>query len=191
MTYRQGSDPRMVGMPRGITTSSLILTAMFSAVLAVLSQISVPLPGGVPITLQTFAVAFLAVNLGPKLGTLSVFIYLLLGAAGIPVFSGLRGGLDVLIGPTGGYLIGFLPLAALCGAGARRRIVSCIALCMAGLLICHLIGLLFYYHRMGTWILPTVPFMLAKDIPTLLAAIFLGRSTAKRLVLFARPEERI
>ena len=176
---------------KGITTRGMILTAMFTAVLAVLSQISIPLPGGVPITLQTFAVAFLAVNLGPKYGTLSVLIYLLIGAAGIPVFSGLRGGLDVLFGPTGGYLIGFLPLAFLCGAGSRRRIIPCIALCMAGLLVCHVIGLLFYYHRMETWILPTVPLMLAKDIPTLLVAVFLGRNTSKRLALLARPEERI
>lgn len=158
-----------------LTTKGLVLTAMFTAVLAVLSQISIPLPGGVPITLQTFAVVFLAVNLGSGYGTVSVLVYLLIGAAGIPVFANFNGGLGVLFGPTGGYLLGFLPLAALTGLGAKRRMGPCIALTMAGLTSCHVIGLFFYYHRLGTWLLPTVPLMLAKDIPLSVVAVVLGK----------------
>ena len=75
------------------STKTMIITAMFAAVIAVLAQIAFPLPSGVPVTLQTFAVALTGVVLGAKLGTISTFIYILLGAVGVPVFSGLNGGL--------------------------------------------------------------------------------------------------
>lgn len=176
---------------RTFTTRSLVMTAMFAAVLAVLSQISIPLPGGIPITLQTFAVAFLAVILGPKYGTLAVLVYLLIGAAGIPVFAGFSGGPDALLGPSGGYLFGFLPFAALTGLGARRKPVPSIALCITGLLSCHVIGLFYYYLVMKTWILPTVPLMLAKDIPTAIAALFLGRRLSGHVMRLASSNDRI
>ena len=64
----------------------MIITAMFAAVIAVLAQIAIPLPSGVPVTLQTFAVALTGVVLGAKLGTISTFIYILLGAVVFPYF---------------------------------------------------------------------------------------------------------
>lgn len=91
---------------------SLCVTALFAAILAVLSPLSIPLPfTPVPLSLGTFAVYLAAAAGGVRWGTLSVAVYLLLGAVGIPVFAGYSGGLQVLVGPTGGYLIGYLPLA--------------------------------------------------------------------------------
>ena len=82
------------------------MIGIFAALMAVCSWISIP--AAVPFTMQTFGI-FLAVGmLGGKRGSLSVCIYLLLGAAGLPVFSGFAGGLGYMMGATGGYIIGFL-----------------------------------------------------------------------------------
>ena len=89
-----------------LDTGDLALIALFAAVMAVCSWITVP--AAVPFTLQTMGV-FLAVGLlGGKRGTISVLVYLFLGAIGLPVFSGFAGGLGYMMGATGGYIIGFL-----------------------------------------------------------------------------------
>lgn len=87
-------------------TTDLVYTALCAALIAVCSWISIP--AAVPFTLQTFAV-FASLNLlGGKRGTTAVLVYILLGAVGLPVFSGFKGGPGVLLGTTGGYIIGFL-----------------------------------------------------------------------------------
>ncbi|MBF8807247.1 MAG: biotin transporter BioY [Enterococcus lacertideformus] len=85
----------------------LILAAEFAAIIAVLSQFTLPL-GLIPLTGQTFAIGLTATFLGKRTGTIAVFIYLLLGIIGLPVFSGMTGGISILFGPTGGYLFGFI-----------------------------------------------------------------------------------
>lgn len=87
--------------------------SIFAAIIAVCAQISIPMPVGVPFTLQTFAVPLAGIILGTKRGTLSVIVYVMLGIIGIPVFSGFRGGFAVLFGATGGYIISF-PVMVLC-----------------------------------------------------------------------------
>ena len=89
--------------------------------LILLAQISIPLPGGVPITLQTFGVALVGYLYGARASFQILLAYLLLGVCGLPVFSGLSGGLTHLIGPTGGFLWGFFPLAGLCCAEKEKR----------------------------------------------------------------------
>ncbi len=87
----------------------MALILSFTILLALLSQIRVPLPfTPVPMTLQTLGILFIGYYLGSRAGLLSIGLYLLLGAMGLPFFSGVKGGLLVLSGPTGGYLMGFL-----------------------------------------------------------------------------------
>lgn len=122
-------------------TQELARAALFAALIAICSWISIPT--AVPFTLQTFAV-FLALGvLGGKLGTLSVAVYLLLGAVGLPVFAGFQGGLGALLGTTGGYLAGFL-LTALTVWGAERRLGKSapvfLVSCLLGLALCYLFG---------------------------------------------------
>lgn len=97
-----------------ITTYQMAVTALMAAVMCVLGPISVPI-GAVPISLTNLVICFAVWLLGPKFGTLSVVVYLALGAVGLPVFSGYGAGLAKLAGPTGGYLIGFIPMALIGG----------------------------------------------------------------------------
>ena len=112
--------------------------AIFAVVLAVCSWICVPYV--VPFTLQTFGV-FLAVGvLGGRRGTLAVLVYILLGCMGLPVFAGFTGGIGILLGSTGGYILGFLPLAltmwAMEGLPGNRAVISAVSMVL-GLAACY------------------------------------------------------
>ena len=91
----------------------MIISALFAAIIGVLAQITVPLPL-VPITGETLAIGLAATILGARYGTLSVLIYLCMGAIGYPYFPNV-GGLGILFGPTGGFLVGFIPTAFIIG----------------------------------------------------------------------------
>lgn len=90
-----------------LQTRDLTLIALFAALMTICAWITVPMPD-VPFTMQTFGVFCTLLLLGGRRGTLSILLYLLLGAVGLPVFSGFRGGVGTLLGTTGGYLMGFL-----------------------------------------------------------------------------------
>lgn len=100
----------------------VVVPALLASLLAASAWISVPL-GSVPFTLQVFVVVLCALLLTPRQAAATLGVYLALGAIGAPVFSGGRGGLGVLLGPTGGYLMGFL-LAAVVGATLRQRLTD-------------------------------------------------------------------
>ena len=101
--------------PHALSTKELVIAGMFAALLAVLSQISIPMPTGVPITIQVFSIALTGVILGPRLGLLAVAAYILLGACGLPIFAGLKGGIQMLAGFTGGYIWSWPAMVTLAG----------------------------------------------------------------------------
>lgn len=124
-----------------LKTVELTYIALFAVLIAICSWISIPM--AVPFTLQTFAV-FLAVGiLGGKRGTLAVVIYILLGAVGVPVFSGFKGGFGVLIGPTGGYILGFILSALVMWLFEKfigtKTVVLAISM-VIGLILCYAFG---------------------------------------------------
>ena len=94
---------------------------LFAAVIAVMAQISIPMPLGVPMTMQTFAITLAAVVLGSKLSAIATLVYLLLGAVGVPVLDNFSGGIDKFVGPTGGFLISFPIRAYIIGLGVEHR----------------------------------------------------------------------
>lgn len=103
-------------------TTKLVVCALFTALIAVLAQVSIQLPfSPVPFTGQLFGVLLAGILLGKRFGVLSVIAYLLLGAAGAPIFSLGRGGLFILLGPTGGYLWGFIPAAYFSGLTTEKN----------------------------------------------------------------------
>ena len=105
-------------------TVDLCYIALFTALIAALAQISIPLPGGVPLTLQTFAIPLAGLVLGAKRGTMSTVIYVLLGAVGVPVFAGFKGGLGVVFGMTGGFIISFPLMALMAGFAVNKSAKS-------------------------------------------------------------------
>lgn len=107
---------------RRTATSHLVTAALVTALLAASAWISIPL-GAVPVTLQTFFVVLAALLLPARWVAASLGLYLLLGAAGLPIFSAGNGGLGVLFGPTGGYLVGFF-VGGTAGAVARATAVK-------------------------------------------------------------------
>ncbi|MCR4896455.1 MAG: biotin transporter BioY [Lachnospiraceae bacterium] len=93
---------------------------LFTALICVISQLpGIPLPGGVPMTLQTLILPLAGIILGPVNGTIASLIYLLLGIVGLPVFSGFKGGFGVLMGATGGFIISFPLLPLFAGLGLK------------------------------------------------------------------------
>ena len=91
----------------------LCVTAVFTALMCALSPLTVPMPTGVPITLQTFIIAFTAFSLGAKAAGAATLCYVLIGIAGLPVFSGFGAGVAALLSPTGGFIFAFPVFAVL------------------------------------------------------------------------------
>jgi biotin transport system substrate-specific component len=124
-----------------LTTYELVLCALCAAVTCVLAPISVPLAGEVPISLATFAVLLSGILLGAKYGAISQLVYVLLGSVGVPVFAGWTGGIGITLGVTGGYIIGYLPMAFVTGllyyrfgrneSGARKYAAMIVSMILA------------------------------------------------------------
>lgn len=171
---------------RALTTKEMVLIAMLTAVMAVCSWISVP--AEIPFTLQTFAVFCTVGLLGGRNALLSILVYILLGAVGIPVFSGPSGGIGILFGNTGGYIIGFVFIALICwlterifDSGFIVKIISMIA----GLAVMYAFGtawfMMLYTRKTGDISLIQVmkwcvtPFVIPDLIKLALAVVFTDR----------------
>lgn len=174
-----------------IRVSELTRAALFVVLISVCSWISIPT--AVPFTLQTFGVLCALGILGGRLGTLAVLAYLLLGAIGLPVFSGFMGGAGALFGPTGGYLVGFLagalaywPIERIWG---DRKWGAALGMCSA-LLACYAFGTLWFmnvYARTSGKIalsaalgMCVLPFVLP-DLAKLALALLARKRLQKRL----------
>jgi biotin transport system substrate-specific component len=134
---------------------SLTYCALFAALTAILSQVSIPI-GPVPINLATLSVVMAGTVLGAKYGALSQLVYVLLGAAGLPVFAGFRGGIHAIVGPTGGYILGYIAAAWLVGVMSRRlggKIIYLIVSMAAGITLCYLLGTVWFMivTNTGLW----------------------------------------
>ena len=166
-----------------IKIRDMVFIAVFTAIIAALSQVSIPMPNMVPITLQTFAVSLAGYFLGAKKGVASVGVYVMLGAVGAPVFASFKGGFAVLIGYTGGFIWGFIPLALLCGILADKKLGM--ALGVLGVVVCHLLGTLQYMvlSKNGFFqslMLVSLPYIL-KDLLLIPAAFFIAKAIKKRI----------
>lgn len=160
------------------------VTALSACLICVCSWIAVPI-GGVPMTLQTFGVAFCGYLLGVRLGVCATAVYLALGAVGLPVFAGFGGSLAFLIGPTGGFLVGFPLLALFCGIAAKRkRLFGEMIFILTGLVLCHLLGVLWFAYvsavsLVQAFLLTSLPYIL-KDVISVLLARISVRKLVKR-----------
>ena len=99
---------------------NIIYCGIFATITVILSQISIPLPGGIPLTLQTFAVSLSGIILGGKRAFVSMVVYILMGIIGLPVFSGLSAGITSIVGPTGGFILSFPIMSFIIGLICER-----------------------------------------------------------------------
>ena len=155
--------------------------AVMTAGLCLLGPISIP-TGLVPVSLTPFAVFLTAYILGMKRGSLSVLIYVLLGMAGIPVFSGYQGGVAKVFGPTGGYIIGFILMALISGAFIDRfnkKLIMQVIGMVIGLLVCYAFGTIWLMYQAhmplaGALAAGVFPFI-GLDAVKMILAILIGR----------------
>lgn len=171
-----------------ISVKNIVLAGMFAAFLAVMSQVSLPMPTGVPITVQVFAVALVGVILGWKRGVLAVLVYILIGAVGVPVFANFKGGLSVLTGLTGGYIIAWPVMTILCGIqpktqNAKLNMTVNIILSLVGLAVCEGVGALQWALLSGNDLRGIIIYSLTafvpKDIVLTVLAVIIGRQVRK------------
>lgn len=167
-------------------TLDMIYIAVGAVLIAICSWIAIP--AAVPFTLQTFGIFMVVGLLGGKRGTLSVFIYILLGVIGIPVFAGFSGGVGIILGNTGGYIIGFLFSAITMWGGEKvlgKGFVANVISMIAGILICYTFGTVWfmtvYAHNTGVAGIATIlgwcviPFIIPDLIKILLAITLVRR----------------
>ena len=172
-------------------TRDLVYIAMCSALIVICSWISIP--AAVPFTMQTFAVFAALLLLGGKNGTIAVLVYILLGAVGLPVFSGFRGGPGVLLGTTGGYILGFVLAGLIFWAAEgwmKGKTLRKACVILGGLLVCYAFGsawfMILYTRSGGAVSLLTVlgwcvfPFVFTDLVKMLLAFLLVKR--VKRVV---------
>ena len=155
----------------------MILTSLCAAIIAVLAQILIPLPL-IPITGQTLAIGLVVTILGLKHGTYAVLLYILLGAIGLPVFQSFTGGLGILFGPTGGYIIGFIPTAIVIGfylKKTRLTFTHALVANILGMLVTLAFGAVWlkYIAELswtGALLSGVIPFLIVGVIKAILAA---------------------
>ena len=168
-------------------TFTMTSIALMAAVTCILGPLTIPI-GPVPVSLVPLAIFLSVYLLGTKKGTIAVLLYLLIGAVGVPVFSGFTGGLGKLAGPTGGYLIGYVFMALIAG-WFIYRFHDRVAIQFLGMLL----GLLVLYAFGTAWLsisagmsfqaalmAGVIPFI-GFDIVKIIIAIILGRTIKKRI----------
>ncbi|MBQ9744837.1 MAG: biotin transporter BioY [Clostridia bacterium] len=166
-------------------TRKITYTALFVAIIAVVSQIAIPMPSLVPITLQTLIICLCGYIIGLRAGVCTVLAYILLGAVGAPVFSSFQGGFSVIIGHGGGFIIGFIPLVILCGVSEKP--LSAILFGILGVVICHGFGVIWYMGLtsnpfIASLVLVSLPYII-KDIIFCVLAYFISQKIRKKLPL--------
>lgn len=169
-----------------LSLKEMTYIAMGAVIIAVCSWISIP--AAVPFTLQTFAVCLVTAVFGLKMGVWTVAVYILLGAVGVPVFSGFRGGLGALLGTTGGYIVGFIFTALIVGLAVKklgRRPLVLVVSMVIGILVCYTFGtawfMVVYAQKTGPIGIMTAlgwcvfPYLIPDGIKIALAVLLTGR----------------
>lgn len=180
--------------PSSARIRRMTTTAVMVAVICILAPISLPI-GPVPISLGTLAIYFTLYVLDWKQATIAVAVYILLGLVGLPVFSGYEGGPGKLFGPTGGYIIGYIPMCILIGMWLThhyKKVVLSIIVMEAATWLLYMIGTAWlavsigksFYDALALGVLPFI----AGDLAKIIAAALVGPVLRDRLRRFTNVE---
>lgn len=170
-------------------TTDLVLTGLMAALICIAGPLSIPLPfTPVPISLTNLAIYIALFLIGWKRGTISYLVYLLLGFAGLPVFSKGQAGAAVLLGPTGGYLVGFIFIAVISGIMIEKyagKVLPSVVGIIIGLTITYLFGTVWFCFQAGVGFAEALgmcvfPF-LPGDAVKIIIAVILGPMLRKHL----------
>lgn len=175
-------------MSKTFSVQKMAIIALVTAVLCILAPISIPVfISPVPISLGVLAIYLTAYVLSPLDATISVIIFILLGTFGLPVFSGYSGGLSKLVGPTGGYIIGFLFTVYISSLfiHMKKGIIFDVIGMITGLALCYILGTIWFSYQQGkgfiaSLLLCVVPFLIG-DAIKIIVAVILGTQLNKRL----------
>ncbi|MFT3951867.1 MAG: biotin transporter BioY [Oscillospiraceae bacterium] len=163
------------------TTRSMVFTGLFAAILCVISPLSIPI-GAVPITLSVFAVLLTGALLPPAQAACATLVYILLGSAGLPVFSNMHGGAGVLFGATGGFIMAYPLMALTVSLAVRflggRKLLPLAAGMIPAVALCYLLGTLWFSHIAGgtLCVLPFIPFDLIKIVAAVTVALAVNKT---------------
>ena len=165
----------------------MVFIALFAAIICIMAPFSIS-AGAIPISLGTFAIYLAGGFLGSKKGVAAVCVYIMLGAVGLPVFTGFSGGFAKLLGVTGGYIIGFIPLVMLTGIFAERNKKLMPLGMVLGTLACYIFGTAWFMISTGSELVPAimscvVPFI-PGDLVKIAAASILCINLKPRLTKF-------
>ena len=157
----------------------IAVSAIFTCTICVMSQLSVLTPSGIPLSLQVLAIATCGYTLGAKWGTSAVLTYIILGTVGLPVFTGFRGGPQILFETSGGFIFGFLVLSLFCGLFSKSHLTLKLLGGILGVALCHLWGIIQLALISGisfktAFLVGSLPFIL-KDLLCIVAAIFISK----------------
>ena len=169
-----------------LSISEMCQIGSFVAIIIVCAQISIPMPYGVPMTLQTFAILLAGMVLGPKKGTIAALVYVLLGAIGVPVFTAFAGGLGIIFGRTGGFILAFPFVALAAGIGGRRKNIFWLILWLViGTIILFIGGMLMFSFVTSSSLMVSFTLVVVPFIPTeiikIVMVIVLGKVIKKAL----------
>ncbi|MCP1110048.1 biotin transport system substrate-specific component [Lachnospiraceae bacterium PF1-21] len=175
-------------MEQTLRTKKIILIALITAVTCILAPLSIPIPiSPVPISLTNLVLLISVYLLDVKSATISYLAYLLLGLVGLPIFSGFSGGAHKLAGPTGGYLIGFIPFVIICGLSVKylknRALIFCAF--MLATIVAYAFGTLWLAQSLEIGFIEGLaigvfPYIIG-DVTKCILALMLGPVLAKRL----------
>lgn len=170
-------------------TKIMTMTSLMTAVLCVLGPITLPIPiSPVPISLVTFVIYLSVYIMGMRYATISCLLYLLIGIIGLPVFSGFTGGVGRILGPTGGYMIGYVFMAIISGffieRWMRKRALHMVGM-IFGTIICYLFGTMWLSIQAGMSFYSALaagvfPFLIGDSIKMIMA-VSIGPVIKKRL----------
>jgi len=169
-----------------LSINEMCQIGIFVTIIIVCAWISIPMPYGVPMTLQTFAILLAGMVLGPRKGAIAAMIYVLLGAIGIPVFTAFTGGLGVIFGRTGGFILAFPVVALAAGVGGRRKNVFWLILWLViGTILLFIGGMLMFSFVTSSSLVVSFTLVVVPFIPTeiikIMMVVILGKVIKKTI----------